>query len=45
MEQPVITVCDDVDVIGSFCYTYVTDRVCYTAAFTLKYNLDTLYFK
>ncbi len=45
MEQPVITVCNYVDVIGSYCYTYVTGRVCYTATCTLKYNLDTLYFK
>ncbi len=45
MEQPVITVCNYVDVIGSYCYTYVTGRVCYTATSTLKYNLNTLYFK
>ncbi len=45
MEQPVITVCNDVDVRGSYCYTCVIDRVCYTAACTLKYNLDTLCFK
>ncbi len=45
MEQPVLTVCNYVDVIDSYCYTYVTDRVCYTASFSLKYNLDTLYFK
>ncbi len=41
MEQPVLTVCNYVDVIGSYVYTYVTGRVCYTAACT--HNLDTLY--
>ncbi len=44
MEQPVLTVYNYLDVIGSYCYTYDRDRVCYTATFTLKYNLDTLYF-
>ncbi len=33
MEQPVLTVCNYVDVIGSYCYTYVSDRVCYTATY------------
>ncbi len=33
MEQPILTVCNYVDVIGSYCYTYVTDRVCNTAAY------------
>ncbi len=45
MEQPVRTVCNYVDVIDRYCHTYDTDRVCYTATCTLKYNLDTLYFK
>ncbi len=45
MEQPVLTVYNYVDVIDSYCYTFVTDRICYTATYTLKYNLDTLYFK
>ncbi len=45
MEQPVIIVCNYVDVIDSYCYTYDADGVCYTATSTLKYNLDTLYFK
>ncbi len=31
MEQPVITVCNYVDVIESYSYTYDTDRVCYTS--------------
>ncbi len=45
MEQPVITVCNYVDVIGSYCYTHATGGLCYTATCTLKYNLDTLNFK
>ncbi len=45
MEHPVITVCNYVDVIGSYCYTYVTDRVCYTATYVMivTYVLQTLY--
>ncbi len=31
MEQCVLTVCNYVDVIGSYCYTHVTSRVRYTA--------------
>ncbi len=27
MEEPVLTVCNYVDVIGSYCYTYVTESV------------------
>ncbi len=46
MEQPVITVCNYVDVIYSYCYTYVTDRVCYSYLCNQKivtYVLQTLY--
>ncbi len=45
MKQPVITVCNYVDVID-YCYTYDTDRVCYTATCHQKivtYVLQTLY--
>ncbi len=37
-EQPVITVSNYVDVIGSYCYTYVTDRVCHRATSTLYFK-------
>ncbi len=46
MEQPVLTVCNYVDVIGSYCYTYVTYRVCYTDTYVTKrllHVLQTLY--
>ncbi len=42
MEQPVISVCNYVDVIGSYCYTYDTDRVCYAATYVTKRLLHVL---
>ncbi len=43
MEQPILTDCDYVHVIGSYCYTYVTGRVYYTATYVTKRLLQTLY--
>ncbi len=46
MGQPVITVCNYVHVIDRYCYTYGTDRVCYTATYVTKrllHVLQTLY--
>jgi len=34
--EPVLTVCNYVDVIHSYCYTYLTDRVCYTDTYVVK---------
>ncbi len=42
MEQPVITVSNYVDVIDSYCYTYVSDRVCYKATYATKRSLRVL---
>ncbi len=45
MEQTVLTVCNYVDVTDNYCNSYDTDRVCYTATSTLKFNLHIIYFK
>ncbi len=46
MEQPVITVCNYVDVIGSYCYTYVTPSLLHSYLCNqefVTYVLQTLY--